>query len=105
MRSDLIFGATLHVSNRYLLVKLAAKTVRELHKPGVRVEDTVNDVFLRFSRANPIGEFQTTPEPSVATRCHTRPFSAIPHCSQVSVIVPPSEDSDSLWEEELVLFA
>ena len=53
MRSDLIFGATLQVSNRYLLAKLAAKAVRELHKPGVRVEDTANDVFVRFSRANP----------------------------------------------------
>lgn len=59
MRSDLVFGATLHVSKRYLLAKLATKAVRELHKPGVRVEDTANDVFLHFSRANPIGEFQT----------------------------------------------
>ena len=105
MRSELVFGATLHVSNRYLLVRLAAKAVRELHKPGVRVEDTANDVFVRFSRANPIGEIQTTPEPSVAPPLRTRPISAIPRHPQVFMLVPPSEDSDSLWEEELVLFA
>jgi hypothetical protein len=105
MRSDLIFGATLHVPNRYLLVKLAAKAVRELHKPGIRVEETANDVFMRFSRANPIGEIQTTPEPSVAPRLRTRPFSALPRYPQVSMLVPSGEDSDSLWEEELVLFA
>ncbi|WP_263351254.1 hypothetical protein [Acidicapsa acidisoli] len=105
MRSDLIFGATLHVSNRYLFVKLAAKAVRELHKPGVRVEDTANDVFRHFSRANAIGEIRTTLEPSGARPLRTRPFSAIPSYPQVFMLVPASEDSDSLWEEELVLFA
>src|SRR6201996_7954032 len=101
MRSDLIFGATLQVSNRYLLAKLAAKAVRELHKPGVRVEDTANDVFVRFSRANPIGEIQTTPEPSVAPASRTRPFSATTRYSQVFMLSQASEDSDSLWEKEL----
>jgi hypothetical protein len=105
MRSDLIFKATLRVSNRYLLVKLAAKAVRGLHRPGVRVEDTANDVFVRFSRANPIGKIQTTQEPSVAPPLRTRRSSAIPRYPQVFMLVPPSEDSDSLWDEELVLFA
>ena len=78
MRSDLVFGATLHVSNRYLLVKLAAKAVRELYNPGLRVEDTANDVFMRFSRANPLGEIYSTPVPSVAPSLRTKPFSASP---------------------------
>ena len=104
MRSDLIFGATLHVSNRYLLVKLATKAVREFHKPGVRVEDTTNDVLVRLRYSNPIGEIQTT-KPSVAAPLGTRPFSAIPRYPQVFMLVPPSEESDSLWEEELVPFA
>jgi hypothetical protein len=55
MRSDLVFGAAANVSNRYLLTMLASKAARELHKPGVRIEDTTNDVLVRFSRANPIG--------------------------------------------------
>lgn len=53
MRSDLIFGATSHLSNRYLLSKLAAKAVREMHKPGIRVEETINDVFMHFRHASP----------------------------------------------------
>ena len=58
MRSDLIFGATARVSNRYLLSKLAAKAVREMHKPGIRIEETINDVFMHFRRANPMAKVQ-----------------------------------------------
>ena len=58
MRSDLVFGATAHVPNRYLLSKLAAKAVREMHKPGIRVEETINDVFIHFRRANPMAKVQ-----------------------------------------------
>jgi hypothetical protein len=47
-----------HVPNRYLLAKPALKAVREFHKAGVRIEDTANDVFVRFSHANPIGEIE-----------------------------------------------
>ena len=65
MRSDLIFGATAHVSNRYLLSKLAAKAVREMHKPGIRVEETINDVFMHFRRANPMAKVQTGPAVSL----------------------------------------
>ena len=65
MRSDLIFGATAHVSNRYLLSKLAAKAVREIHKPGIRVEETINDVFMHFRRANPLAKVQKGPAVSL----------------------------------------
>jgi hypothetical protein len=61
MRSDLIVGATAHVSNRYLLSMLAAKAAREMHKPGIRVEETINDVFMHFGRANPMAKVQTGP--------------------------------------------
>src|SRR5271155_5076124 len=54
MRSKLIFGATTYVSNRFLLAILAAKTTRKLHRPNTRIEDTANDVFERFARANPL---------------------------------------------------
>jgi hypothetical protein len=73
------------------------------HKAGAGIEDTANDVFVRLSHANPIGEIQTTPELSVSPPLRTRAFSAIPRSSQVFMLVPPGEDSDSLWEEELVL--
>jgi hypothetical protein len=54
MRSDLVFGALKHVPNRFLLTKLAAKAIRELHRPNTRISETANDVLARFSRSNPM---------------------------------------------------
>jgi hypothetical protein len=54
MRSELIFGARTYVSNRFLLARLASKAIRKLHKPNTRIEDTTNDVLVRFSQANPL---------------------------------------------------
>ncbi len=53
MRSDLVFGALSHVSNRYQLCQLASKATRKLHKPNTRLQDTTNDVLTRFRKTNP----------------------------------------------------
>lgn len=53
MRSDLIFGALAHVKNRYQLCQLAAKATRKLHKPNTRLQDTTNDVLVRFHSCDP----------------------------------------------------
>jgi hypothetical protein len=53
MRSDLVFGALSHVSNRYQLCQLASKATRMLHKPNTRLQDTTNDVLHRFHSTNP----------------------------------------------------
>jgi hypothetical protein len=53
MRSELIFGALTHVSNRYQLCQLASKATRKLHKPNTRLQDTMNDVLLRFRASSP----------------------------------------------------
>ena len=53
MRSDLVFGALSHVSNRYQLCQLASKATRKLHKPNTRLQDTTNEVLVRFQTANP----------------------------------------------------
>jgi hypothetical protein len=53
MRSDLVFGALSHVSNRYQLCQLASKATRKLHKPNTRLQDTTNDVLSRFHSTNP----------------------------------------------------
>ena len=53
MRSDLIFGALSHVSNRYQLCQLASKATRKLHKPNTRLQDTANEVMVRFRATNP----------------------------------------------------
>ena len=53
MRSDLVFGALSHVSNRYQLCQLASKATRKLHKPNTRLQDTANEVLDRFHGTNP----------------------------------------------------
>jgi hypothetical protein len=52
MRSDLVFGAMTYISNRYLLTMLGARATRKFHRPITRIQDTTNDVFERFTRAN-----------------------------------------------------
>ncbi len=56
MRSQLIFGALTHVRNRYELCQLASKAARKLHKPTTRLQDTMNDVLIRFHESSPMGE-------------------------------------------------
>jgi hypothetical protein len=63
MRSDLVFKALSHVSNRYQLCTLASKATRKLHKPNTRLQDTTNEVLGRFEVANPEAE---TPEEAPA---------------------------------------
>lgn len=56
MRSDLIFGALTHVTNRYELCQLASKATRKLHKPNTRLQDTTNEVLDRFKDSLPAHE-------------------------------------------------
>jgi hypothetical protein len=53
VRSELVFGAMTQVPNRLLLVKLASRATRILHRPNSRIQETMNDVFERFTHANP----------------------------------------------------
>ena len=53
MRSNLVFGALSHVSNRYQLCQLASKATRKLNKPNTRLQDTTNEVLSRFHTTNP----------------------------------------------------
>jgi hypothetical protein len=62
MRSDLIFGALAHVENRYTLCQLASKATRKLHKPTTRIQDTANEVFVRFHHESPAATTAVTPE-------------------------------------------
>jgi hypothetical protein len=68
MRSDLIFGALAHVSNRYQLCQLASKATRKLHKPNTRLQDTANEVFVRFHEENPVAAASTAPVSQVQQR-------------------------------------
>jgi hypothetical protein len=62
MRSDLIFGALTHVNNRYQLCQLASKATRKLHKPNTRLQDTTNDVLVRFHESSPMSVVVETPK-------------------------------------------
>jgi hypothetical protein len=64
MRSDLIFGALTHVTNRYKLCQLASKATRKLHKPNTRLQDTTNEVLDRFKDTVPM-DVSTDMTPSV----------------------------------------
>jgi hypothetical protein len=65
MRSDLVFKALSHVTNRYQLCQLASKATRKLHKPNSRLQDTTNEVLCRFEIACPQNK---TPEEAPAAR-------------------------------------
>ena len=62
MRSDLIFGALAHVENRYTLCQLASKATRKLHKPNTRLQDTTNEVLVRFHHESPAAPAAAIPE-------------------------------------------
>jgi len=70
MRSDLVFGALSHVSNRYQLCQLASKATRKLHKPNTRLQDTTNEVLGRFRTTNPgtLAPFAVPANKQVETR-------------------------------------
>jgi hypothetical protein len=91
MRSDQVFGAMTNVPNRYLLSQLASKAARKLHRSGTRMQDTTNDVLVRFSRSNPIGCEQRLRERLVGPLCPTMTRPVIPHKSKV-VTLPPQRE-------------
>lgn len=71
MRSNLVFGALSHVSNRYQLCQLASKATRMLHKPSTRLQDTTNEVLERFQTTNPgslVHKTESTPAQPVERR-------------------------------------
>jgi hypothetical protein len=59
MRSDLIFKAASHESNRYLLARLAARATRILHWPNTRIADTMNMALERMSECAPASAVTT----------------------------------------------
>jgi len=68
MRSDLIYGALTHITNRYQLCQLASKATRKLHKPNTRLQDTTNEVLERFHEASPLAsgpQMSTVTEQSI----------------------------------------
>ena len=53
MRSEHVFAALTHVPNRFLLTRLAATATRKFHRPHTRTQETMDEVLVRFSEADP----------------------------------------------------
>jgi hypothetical protein len=54
MRSELIFHAATRQTNRYLLVRLAARATRLLHWPNTRIADTTNHALQYIGQGAPV---------------------------------------------------
>lgn len=50
MRAELVFEALSYESNRYALVRMAARATRMLHRPNTRVQDSMNDALRYLAR-------------------------------------------------------
>jgi hypothetical protein len=50
-------------------VSLSQEAVRAFHRPNSRIADTANEVFLRFSRTNPLAR---RPEPTILRKTELR---------------------------------
>ena len=77
MRSELVFGAVTYVPNRFLLTRVAAKAIRRFHRANTRIQDTANEVFQRFARANPLAGVPRNANPQSLPRTaqgETHPF-------------------------------
>ncbi len=61
MRSELIFTALTRESNRYRLVRLAARATRILHWPNTRIQDTMNDALQKLAGCRPRVATETQP--------------------------------------------
>src|ERR1700733_8495712 len=88
MRSDLIYGALTHISNRYQLCQLASKATRKLHKPNTRLQDTTNEVLVRFHEASPMGMNGDVKVASEQVSQQRRPASARPFAAASRLTVP-----------------
>jgi hypothetical protein len=91
MRSQLVFDAKVKITNRYQLVNIAARAARALHRPGTRIQDTMNSVLEWCSGSNCASDVRTNHVPVIVARRRKepRPYS---HTEAVSDLDRISED-------------
>jgi|SRR5580658_135610 hypothetical protein len=105
MRSELVFGAMANVPNRYLLSQLASRAARKLHKAGTRMQETTNEVLVRFSRADPLGYDQALAKHAAVLLHPIIPRPVIPQKSKSDTFTPARENPNPLREAARVLGA
>jgi hypothetical protein len=97
MRSELIFDVKSQVPNRFLLAKLLAKATRGFHKPGSRIQDTTNDVLVRFFCSNLIADLQPAQVPAPSFD-RGKPGQLTAHSSGRSALPLEVKPSNVLFE-------
>ena len=65
MRSENVYRALEHGRSRYEICQVVSKSVKRLHKPGTRFQDTINYTLLNMTNAPEVPE--TTPAKSGST--------------------------------------
>jgi hypothetical protein len=93
MRSDLVFSAVKHISNRFLLTKVLAKATREFHNPGARIEDTTNDVLVRCSCATSLADETAVRSSTTVGSRRRRPHPTALHRAGNFAVLPGDESS------------
>jgi hypothetical protein len=91
MRSQLVFDVKVKITNRYQLVNVVAKAARALHRPGTRIQDTMNSVLAWCSGSNCASDVRANHVPVIVARRRKkpRPYS---HTEAVSDLDRISED-------------
>jgi hypothetical protein len=97
MRPELLFDVASQVPNRFLLVKLLAKATRGFHKPGSRIQDTANQVLVRFSRSKPIADVHSAQVSSFPSR-PIKPGRKIVYTSRRSSFPSEVRSSNAILE-------
>ena len=97
MRAHIVFAA-LQTQNRFALCHLAFKSIRKLHKPSTRIQDTANDVLQRLAgvEAQPIGAESASPIEAIqdVSFLETKQESAIASQTGEQSAEPPAETED-----------
>jgi hypothetical protein len=99
MRSDLVFGAMKQVSNRFLLARTVAQATRAFHRPRTRIQDTTNEVLIRFGGANSSAREIIVLIPATAPLRRSKRQQAIPDKTQSLTVPAMHEGQRALWTQ------
>ena len=104
MRSQLIFDAAVNVANRYQLVNLIARAARALHRPGTRIQDTMNSVLVWCSETNCASDVRTNDGPvAVARRRKKRKANSLTETAPDLNRIPEGQSAETSKEALVAL--
>jgi hypothetical protein len=103
MRAHIVLAA-LQTQNRFTLCHLAFKSIRMLHKPSTRIQDTTNDVLQRLAGTEspqiaPVGEIGAIPvenkreKSAIASQAGGPPAEPLAEAGAVVILSAESPES------------